>query len=186
MLRECITITGINHYYGLQPFVIGKKIKCIKEAKNQFDKEAIRAKIKGVGTVGYVANSPYTVAQGTMSAGRIYDLVDKKFVVEVIFIAGNFVICSIIEGLKMEIKFDYRFFDQQVQNTEDVTECIFDTRDDCTLYLQKFFDKETAFVFSDVIRKGKLRHHPEIQKILDEKLGKDIAEQLLKVRYLPK
>ena len=35
------------------------------------------------GTVGYIANSTNTVAGGTMSAGRIYDRVEKKFYVRV-------------------------------------------------------------------------------------------------------
>lgn len=33
--------------------------------------------MKEIGTVGYTANSPYTTATGTMSAGRIYEQVKK-------------------------------------------------------------------------------------------------------------
>ena len=31
--------------------------------------------MKETGTVGYIANSPYTTATGTISAGRIYEQV---------------------------------------------------------------------------------------------------------------
>lgn len=56
--------------------------------------------MKEIGTVGYTANSPHTTATGTMSAGRIYEQVKKKFIVEVMFITSSKVICRVIEGLK--------------------------------------------------------------------------------------
>ena len=49
-----------------------------KEPDNGFDKEAIRAELPGIGTVGYVANRPHTVLGDTCSAGRIYDKIGKK------------------------------------------------------------------------------------------------------------
>lgn len=97
MKEKYITITGFKHYYGIMPFKIGKKIKCVKEPQNPYDSEAIRATLKHVGTVGYVANSIYTTAAGTMSAGRIYEKVGKKFWVKVMFITGNHVICRVLE-----------------------------------------------------------------------------------------
>lgn len=33
----------------------------------------LQVKIKGLGIVGYVANSPFTVKGESMSAGRLYD-----------------------------------------------------------------------------------------------------------------
>lgn len=100
MKEKYITITGMNHYYGLTPFAVGRKIKCKKEPNNPFDHEAISAYRKGISTVGYVANSPFTGATGTMSAGRIYGKVQKKFTVEVMFITSSKVICKVVEGLK--------------------------------------------------------------------------------------
>ena len=44
-----------------------------KEPDNQYDKEAIVVKMEGLGDIGYVANSTYTVIGESMSAGRIYD-----------------------------------------------------------------------------------------------------------------
>lgn len=100
MKEQYITIVGFNHYYGARPFKVGKKIKCIKEPDNPYDSEAIKAVIKGIGTVGYVANAPYTVATGTKSAGGIAHKVKKKFRVEVMFITSSKVICKVVEGIK--------------------------------------------------------------------------------------
>ena len=100
MKEQYITITGINHYYGVMPFRIGMKVKCIKEPKNPYDSEAIRCEVKHLGKVGYVANSTYTVITGTKSAGRIRHKVKKKFKAEVLFISRHGVICKVTEGIK--------------------------------------------------------------------------------------
>lgn len=91
-----ITITGMKYYYGLKPFSVGKKLRCKKEPNNPADDEAIVVSMKEIGTVGYVSNSPFTGATGTMSAGRIYEKVDKKFMVEVMFITSTKVICRVV------------------------------------------------------------------------------------------
>ncbi|MCI1959923.1 MAG: DNA-binding protein [Clostridia bacterium] len=100
MKEKYVTITGVNHYYGMRPFFIGKRIKCIKDTENPYDSEAIKVVMKGIGTVGYIANSPSTCATGTMSAGRIYEKVKKNFVIEVMFITSSKVICKVVDGLK--------------------------------------------------------------------------------------
>ena len=45
-------------------------MKLVKEPDNEYDKEAIRVELDGLGLVGYVANSPGTVQGESMSAGR--------------------------------------------------------------------------------------------------------------------
>jgi len=100
MKDKYITITGMNHYCGMAPFAVGRKIKCIKEPYNPYDSDAIRAEMKNIGRVGYVANSPYTTATGTKSASRIYGKVKKKFTVEVMFITGHSVIAKVVDGFK--------------------------------------------------------------------------------------
>ena len=100
MKEQYVTITGFKHYYGITPFKPGKKIKCVKEPDNPHDAEAIRATMKHIGTVGYVANSPRTTAVGTKSAGAIGHKVKKKFTVEVTFIAGIHIICRVVDGRK--------------------------------------------------------------------------------------
>ena len=100
MQERYITITGFTHYYGKKPFKIGKKLKCVKEPDNDYDGEAIKVVLKHVGTVGYVANSVYTVAQGTSSAGAIGHYVQNKFWVEVMFITSSKVICKVVDGFR--------------------------------------------------------------------------------------
>ena len=90
-----ITITGFKHYYDLTPFKIGRLIRCKKQPDNVYDDEAIRCTLPGVGTVGYIANSPSTAANGTKSAGRIYDTIPEKFYVRVCFTTFTKVICRI-------------------------------------------------------------------------------------------
>lgn len=97
MKEKYITITGFNHYYGITPFKLGKKIKCVKEPENPYDSDAIRTVLKHIGTIGYVANTPYTSATGTMTASRIWDKVGKKFFVRVMFITSSKVICKVLE-----------------------------------------------------------------------------------------
>ena len=105
MKDRYITITGMNHYYGLKPFSVGKKLQCIKDKNNPYDSEAIKVVMKDIGTVGYVANSPCTKAAGTTSASGINPYMKKKFRVKVMFITSSKVICRVIDGFKdMEIK----------------------------------------------------------------------------------
>ena len=61
MKEMYFTIAGYNHYYGSDFMEKGMKVKLVKEPDNEYDNEAIQVKIKGLGKVGYVANSPYTV-----------------------------------------------------------------------------------------------------------------------------
>lgn len=93
--ENCITITGFKHYYGLKPFAVGDLIRCEKEPHNPYDRKAIRCTLPMVGTVGYVANSPATIAEGTMSADGIYPAVPNRFYARVLFITKTKVICRI-------------------------------------------------------------------------------------------
>lgn len=122
MKEKYITITGMKHYYGLRPFSVGKKLKCVKEKNNPYDSEAIKVVMKEIGTVGYVANSSYTVATGTMSAGRIYEKVKKKFVVEVMFITSSGIICRVVEGLK-EVENEKMALRKEEAETENIRDC---------------------------------------------------------------
>ena len=78
MKEMYFTIAGCNHYYGSDFMEKGMKVKLVKEPDNEYDSEAIQVKIKGLGKVGYVANSPYTVKGESMSAGRLYDKIGGK------------------------------------------------------------------------------------------------------------
>ncbi len=95
-----VTITGTKYYYGMTPFKIGKKLTCKKEPTNPHDNEAIKVTMKNIGTIGYIANSPYTKATGTLGAGGIGCYVKKKFKVKVMFITSTKVICKVVDGIK--------------------------------------------------------------------------------------
>ena len=59
------TIAGCNHYFGSDFMEKGMKVKLVKEPDNEYDKEAIQVKIKGLGKVGYVANRARPVTMET-------------------------------------------------------------------------------------------------------------------------
>lgn len=97
------TIAGCDHYFGSEFMEKGMKVKLLKEPDNEFDKEAIQVKIKGLGKVGYVANSPFTVKGESMSAGRLYDRIGNKAKGKIVFVVDGGVVCKITDaGLKPE------------------------------------------------------------------------------------
>ena len=97
MKKKYFTITGLCHYYGSDFLKKGMRVKLIKEPDNQFDKEAIRVELKGLGKIGYVANSTHTVLGETMSAGRIYDHMRKKAKGKILIVTPRGVICELKE-----------------------------------------------------------------------------------------
>lgn len=97
MLRGTfVTITGFSHYRDRNPFAIGYRLLCQKEPENVFDSEAVCVMARGGCRVGYIANSVNTRANGTSSAGRIYDRVGDYFLIEVCFSTQTKVICQVI------------------------------------------------------------------------------------------
>lgn len=91
-----LTITGLNHYYGMKPIKIGRIVTLVKDKNNEHDEEAIAVLLPHIGTIGYVANSPNTVVKGTYSAGRIYDLFQEEAYAQVLFATKDSVICVLI------------------------------------------------------------------------------------------
>ena len=96
------TIAGCNHYYGTEFMEKGMKVKLVKEPDNEYDKEAIQVKFKGLGKVGYVANSPYTVQGESMSAGRLYDKVGDKAKGKIVFVVGGTAVCRVTDDGRNE------------------------------------------------------------------------------------
>lgn len=99
-----VTVTGFSHYYGKKPFNIGNVLVCTKDPSNKYDSEAIIVHLPIIGQVGYIANSVYAMAGGTMSAGRIYDKVEDKFYIRVIFTTQSKIICRVEEGDASELE----------------------------------------------------------------------------------
>ena len=68
-------------------------VKITKEPDNEFDKEAIKVEMDGLGLIGYVANSPYTVLGESMSAGRLYDKIEESAKGKVLYVLPKGVLC---------------------------------------------------------------------------------------------
>ena len=100
MKEMYFTIAGCNYYFGSDFMEKGMKVKLVKEPYNEYDGEAIQVKIKGLGKVGYVANSPYTVKGESMSAGRMYDKIGGKAKGKIVFVTDGGVICKVISDGK--------------------------------------------------------------------------------------
>lgn len=99
------TLTGTKHYFGKEFLKPGMELLLEKEPDNQYDKEAIQVKLEGLGTIGHVANSPYTVLGDSMSAGRIYDKIGKYAKGKVIMVTECGVLCKLNKkSLKKEIE----------------------------------------------------------------------------------
>ena len=70
-------------------------LKKVKD--NEYDREAISVNLPGLGKIGYVANSPYTVLGESYSAKRLYDQMSEEASGKVKFILDKGVICELIE-----------------------------------------------------------------------------------------
>ena len=95
MEKLYFTITGTNHRYGSEFFKPEMTVKLIKEPDNEYDKEAIRVELRGLGKIGYVANSPYTVIGESMSAGRLYDHIKDEVEAEVLYVTFRGAVCEL-------------------------------------------------------------------------------------------
>ena len=118
-----VTITGINHYYGVKPFEIGRVVRLVKEPNNEHDDDAIRVELPFIETVGYVANSTSTVYRGTYSAGRIYDKIEDAAFAEVAFITHSSVIAAVLPPEDVE-KMKSDACEMSINDTDDDEDAI--------------------------------------------------------------
>ncbi|MBR5596055.1 MAG: HIRAN domain-containing protein [Lachnospiraceae bacterium] len=102
MLKTYFTIAGTRHYYGQDFFEPKQEVKLVKEPDNEMDKEAIKVEMEGLGLVGYVANSPYTVQGESMSAGRLYDRIGDTAVGIVKYVLPKGVLCELKDEIEVE------------------------------------------------------------------------------------
>ena len=94
-MKIWFTLTGTNHYLGSDFLEKGMKIRLEKEPDNRHDREAIKVLLDGVGHIGYVANSPYTVIGESFSAGRLYDRIGDTAKGKVKLITGRGILCTL-------------------------------------------------------------------------------------------
>ena len=99
MEKVYFTITGTRHYYGQDFFETGMEVMLKKEPDNEVDKEAFRVELEGLGLVGYVANSPYSVQGESMSAGRLYDRIADVAYGVVKYILPQGILCELKQNL---------------------------------------------------------------------------------------
>ena len=92
-MKIYFTITGTNHRYGSSFMKEGMKVFLEKEPDNKYDREAIKVMMEGLGQVGYVANSTYTVLGESYSAGRLYDKIGDTARGKVLLVMDKGVIC---------------------------------------------------------------------------------------------
>ena len=78
MKKLYFTITGTHHYFGKEFIEPDMEVKLVKEPDNEYDKEAIKVELEGLGKIGYVANSTYSVLGDSVSAGRLYDRIGDE------------------------------------------------------------------------------------------------------------
>lgn len=89
------TITGTQYRYGSEFFQPDMTVRLVKEPDNEYDREAIRVELPGLGQVGYVANSPRTVLGESMSAGRLYDRMGDEAEGAVLYVLPGGVLCRL-------------------------------------------------------------------------------------------
>ena len=92
-MRIYFTIAGANHHYGQDFMEKDMKVSLEKEPDNEYDREAIRVMMEGLGHVGYVANSPYTVLGESYSAGRLYDKIGDTAEGTILYVLDKGVLC---------------------------------------------------------------------------------------------
>lgn len=97
MERKYFTITGVDHYYGKEFMEPKMQVKLTKDPENEHDREAIKVEMEGLGLVGYVANSPFTVKGESMSAGRLYDKIGETASGTILYVIPQGVVCYVNE-----------------------------------------------------------------------------------------
>ncbi len=93
MNKVFFTITGTKYRFGHEFIKPDMVVRLVKEPDNEVDAEAIRVEMEGLGHIGYVANSPYTVIGQSYSAGRLYDKIGDTAEGTVLYVLPECVLC---------------------------------------------------------------------------------------------
>ena len=106
-MKIWFTITGTGFRYGQDFLEKGMKARLEKEPDNEYDREAIKVTMKGLGQIGYVANSPKTVIGESYSAGRLYDKIGDTAKGKVFMVMEKGVLCyTEVEGQEKLVQQD--------------------------------------------------------------------------------
>ena len=104
-MKIFFTVTGTKYRHGSSFMEKDMKVFLEKEPDNEHDREAILVRMEGLGTVGYVANSPHTVVGESWSAGRLYDRIGDTAEGTVLYVLDSGVLC-VLDGVEAEEKTD--------------------------------------------------------------------------------
>ena len=93
-----VTINQLDDFESQLFLKTGDILILKKDRNNQYDDEAVAAYTKDNCKCGYVANSVHSVARGTYSSGRVYDLIneDVKCLIRFILLEEGCLIAEII------------------------------------------------------------------------------------------
>lgn len=89
------TLTGTRYFHGKDFLEKDMTVRLVKDPDNDYDKEAIKVELEGLGQIGHVANSPYTVVGESYSAGRLYDHIDDEASGKIIYVMPTGVLCRL-------------------------------------------------------------------------------------------
>ena len=87
------TLTGTQYFHGKDFLEKDMKISLVKDPDNDYDKEAIKVELEGIGQIGHVANSPYTIVGDSHSAGRLYDKIGDTAEGKILYVMPTGVLC---------------------------------------------------------------------------------------------
>lgn len=89
------TLTGTQYFHGIDFLEKDMKVSLVKDPDNDYDKEAIKVELEGLGQIGHVANSPYTVVGDSHSAGRLYDKIGDTAEGKILYVMPTGVLCTL-------------------------------------------------------------------------------------------
>ena len=87
------TLTGTQYFHGKDFLEKDMKVSLVKDPDNDYDKEAIKVELEGLGQIGHVANSPYTIVGDSHSAGRLYDKIGDTAEGKILYVMPTGVLC---------------------------------------------------------------------------------------------
>ena len=134
MTKMYFTIVGTGHYYGQEFLEPGMRVILKKDPHNEYDNEAIMVNLEGLGKIGYVANSPYTVQGDSLSAGRLYDKIGDVAFGKIMYVLPKGVLCTLDKKSLRKRKEERLSYKEYDVDDYDEKECdAFDT-EDCDSY----------------------------------------------------
>lgn len=135
MTKMYFTIVGTGHYYGQEFLEPGMRVILKKEPDNEYDNEAIMVNLEGLGKIGYVANSPYTVQGDSLSAGRLYDKIGDVSFGKIVYVLPKGVLCKLDKkSLRKRKQERTSYKESDVDDDYDAEGCDAFDMEDCDSY----------------------------------------------------